>query len=530
MYRTLLTACFAALLALAVLAGGVAWWGSQQSLWQLQRTRLATEVLQDYLRLRAEIYDIFSRMADAVEHPSRVTEVREAEERARILAGLDRVRQAIGREVAFVGTSEDESEELARLADIERGVLYVFGQFRQAKALIAMGRPVEAEAVLDRALREASGNGFRDAVDAAVREEEAEATTAHGRARAALDTVATVSKSSAAGVVLLGAAGLLVLLRRLRAPLDDLESTARAIQAGDLQRRARVGPGGQEFARVALSFNDLVTQVAANRAGLEAARRELEAAVAARTAELGAANAALQRADAARRRFLADISHELRTPITVIRGEAEVTLRGGERSTEEYRTALARIGEQAAHTGRLVDDLLFLARSEEGAPRLQLRAVALDALARQVVAETEGAAAAAQVALRLATEPLEAAVEADPGRMRQVLMILLDNAIRYSEPGGQVEVAVAPTPGGVLLRVTDAGIGIDPDDLPHVFERFFRGGRAVEHGAEGSGLGLPLAKAVVEAHGGRIGIDSVAGRGTSVSVILPAAARLRIVA
>jgi two-component system, OmpR family, sensor kinase len=214
----------------------------------------------------------------------------------------------------------------------------------------------------------------------------------------------------------------------------------------------------------------------------------------------------------------------------VIRGEAEVTLRGGTRPAEEYRTALARIAEQAAHTGRLVDDLLFLARAEEGAPRLQLRAVALDALARQVVAETEGAAASAQLRLRVATEPMDLAVEADPGRMRQVLMILLDNAIRYSEPGGEVEVAVAPTPGGVLVRVTDHGIGIDPDDLPHVFERFFRGGRALERKLEGSGLGLPLAKAVVEAHGGRITVESEPGRGTVVGVVLPAAPRLRVVA
>ncbi len=530
MYRTLLTALFAGILALALVAGTVAWWGSQESRWQLERTRLATEVTQHYLRLRAEIYHVFTRMADAVENPGRVKEVREALERARMLETLDSVRRAIGQEVAFVGVAEDETEELAQLAEIERGVLHVFSQFRDAKALIAAGRESEAEVMLDRALREAIISGFRDTVDAAVREEEEEAAVAHARARVVLDWVSWVSKLSAVLVLIVGLGGLAALLRRLRLPLQELESAARAVQAGDLERRARVGGSGEEFTRVADSFNAMVQQVAASRAMLEAEQRQLEAAVADRTAELAAANAALQRADASRRRFLADISHELRTPITVIRGEAEITLRGEERPAADYRTALLRIAEQAAHTGRLVDDLLFLARAGDGAPRIQLRAVALGALLGQVVSETAAAAEMAGVSLRLSDAAPDTAVEGDAGRLRQVMMILLDNAIRYSEPGEVVEVSLCPAPGGVALRVADQGIGIDPEDLPHVFERFYRGGRAQARQEEGSGLGLPLAKAIVEAHGGRIALDSDPGRGTVASVILPAAQRLRAVA
>ena len=527
MYRTLLVSCFCGLLALASLAAGVAWWGAEQSRWQLERTRLANDVVQHYLRLRADIYSAFTRMAEAVEHPARVTEVREAEERRRILESLDRVRQGIGREVAFLGPGNDEPSELVRLGEIERGLLYVFGQFRQAKALIAMGRAAEAEGVLDRALREAVGNGFRSLVDAGVQEEEEEAAEAQASADRALALVAALSRISAAAVILLGVGGLALLLRRLQAPLRELESAAQAVRAGDFARRADVGRGGHEFARVAASFNAMVHEVAAGRATLEEARRGLEAAVAARTAELAEANAALQQSDQARRRFLADISHELRTPLTVIRGEAEITLRGSERDAAEYRAALSRIAEQSAHTARLVDDLLFLARAQAGTPRLRLGAVSLDGLARRVVEEVGSAAAVAKLRLVVTGPPVEAVVEGDAGRLRQVVMILLDNAIRYSRPGGAVELSLLPGPGQVVLRVADHGIGIDPEDLPHVFDRFYRGSLAQEHVDEGSGLGLPLARAIVEAHAGRIAIESRPGEGTAVSISLPLAARAR---
>ncbi|MBX9699594.1 MAG: HAMP domain-containing histidine kinase [Acetobacteraceae bacterium] len=529
MYRTLLVACFAGLLALAVLAGGVAWWGAEQSRWQLERTRLANEVVQHYLRLRADIYAVFTRMADAVEHPTRVTEVREAEERRRILEALDRVRQGIGREVAFLGPGSDEPEELTRLGEIERGLLYVFGQFRQAKALIAMGRSAEAEQVLDRALSDSVGNGFRSLVDEGVREEEQEAAEAQARAERALALVAILSKVSAGLVLLLGVGGLALLIRRLQAPLRELEAAAQAVRAGDFSRRADVGRGADEFARVAESFNAMVQEVAAGRAAQEQAKRGLEDAVAARTAELADANAALQQSDLARRRFLADISHELRTPLTVIRGEAEVTLRGGERDVAEYRAALARVAEQAAHTARLVDDLLFLARAEAGAPRLRLGAISLDGLVRKVVDETGAAARAAGLRLVVSGVPTDAVIEGDAGRMQQVMMILIDNAIRYSRRGGKVEVALLPGPAAVVLRVADDGIGIDAEDLPHVFDRFFRGDRAQQHTGEGSGLGLPLARSIVEAHRGRIAIESRPGTGTTVSVTLPLASRIRSV-
>lgn len=349
MYRLLLIASHLGLLTLGLGTGTLAWWGSGQALQQLERTRLTADVRQEYQRLRADVQTTFGRMADVVEHPDRVTEVQEAEERRRLVEAARRVRGAIERETRFGGDAADDWAELAWLAEVEYRALQVFDAFREAKASIADGRPAEAEAVLDRALRDAGGDGFRILIETAVNREEAEARDAYASARQTLDTVALLSEFGAGAALLLGVGALLLLLRGLRAPLAELEAAARAVREGDFSRRARVGEHDGDFTRVAASFNAMVSRVAENRADAEEARRTLEAAVAERTVELAAANAALRGADAVRRRFLADISHELRTPLTVIRGEAEIALRGADREGAEYRAALARIAEGAVH-------------------------------------------------------------------------------------------------------------------------------------------------------------------------------------
>lgn len=530
MYRTLLLASFAGLVAFGLGGAGLAWWGVAETRFQHQRTRLAHDVLADLLRLRADAYAIFGRIAQAVEQPHRVMDVREAEERERILAAVTRVRAGIAREVAFVGRQEDEAKELAILAEIEQTILFVFGEFRQAKALIRAGREAEAEALVDRTLAQIGGSGFHDLVDRAIAEEDAEVQAARTEADRVTRLVVTLAQLGAA-IALAGAiAALTLLLRRLQRPVAELVAATEAARAGDYTRRVRIGTRGDEFAQVGERFNAMLEEVGRSRATLEAARRDLEQAVGERTAELAAANAALQQADAVRRRFLADVSHELRTPLTVIRGEAEIALRGAPRGPEAYQETLGRIAEQAAHTATLVDDLLLLARSAAGVSPTRRQAVALEPLVRVTVAQFAPIVAEAGVTLTAEVAAGEPTVEGDPNRLRQVLLILLDNAVRYSEAGGAIRLTLSPSPRGVVLRVADRGMGIDPDDLPHVFERFYRGTQAGHRSVEGSGLGLPVARAIVEQHGGTITIESTPGEGTTACVVLPVARRLRSVA
>jgi signal transduction histidine kinase len=534
MYRSILLASFLGLVLLALAAAGLAMWGASEARFQLRRVELASSVLHEQLDLKADAYAMLRRLSDGITDtlPRGASIPDEAQERAAIQASFDRIRSGIAREIAFSPKRDDEADELLRLADLERGLLFLLAQYRQARTLAELGRMDEGRALFENALRELTGEGFRALFDDAIAEEEQETRDAQAEAEAALRRVTLAGQIGGGAAALLAAVALSILLRRLRRPLVELTEAAQAVAAGDLERRARLEPGRRdEFARVAESFNTMVAEVARGRRGEAEVRRGLEQEVAARTAELAQANAELRRADAVRRHFLADVSHELRTPITVIRGEAEVTLRGEQpRTAQEYREALGRIAEQAVQTARLVDDLLFVARTEAGAARMVMQAVALDALVRRCIADVETLSDAAEVEVALTAAGGEMVVQGDPGRLRQAVVILLDNALRYSEAGAGVQVSLLRSPAGVALRVADRGIGIAEEELPHVFDRFWRGARAAARHAGGSGLGLPLAKAIVQAHGGTIGIESRVGDGTAVTVTLPLADRLRAVA
>jgi len=262
------------------------------------------------------------------------------------------------------------------------------------------------------------------------------------------------------------------------------------------------------------------------------ARQHLEALVSARTGELQSALEALQQVDARRRQLFADISHELRTPTTAIMGEAEITLRGANRAAADYREALTRIVATARQLGGVIDDLLSMARSDIDALALNRRAVDLAEPLGQAIDQARALAHERRVIVH--GPQMEAgalAVMADPQRLRQLLLLLLDNAVHYSHQGGVVELEVLRrTQGGegagegagdCEVRVVDQGIGIAAADLPHVFDRSFRSASAREHRANGSGLGLAIGRALARAHGGDIELESEAGRGTTVRLRLP---------
>jgi len=210
-----------------------------------------------------------------------------------------------------------------------------------------------------------------------------------------------------------------------------------------------------------------------------------------------------------RRQLLADISHELRTPTTAIRGESEVTLRGGNRTVGEYREALGRIVDISRQLGSVINDLLAMARTDMETFSLVrepvvLKQPLLDAL-------SQAAALAGEHDVRLTAEgslPTGLTVFGDAQRLTQLMLLLLDNAIRYSHQGGVVCWRVDVLDDLVALHVEDHGIGIPSDELPQIFERHFRGLEARRHRASGSGLGLPIARALALAHGGTLDIVS----------------------
>ena len=225
------------------------------------------------------------------------------------------------------------------------------------------------------------------------------------------------------------------------------------------------------------------------------------------------------------RRFMADAAHELRTPLSVVRSRAEVALQRA-RSGDEYVEALCAIERETERLGGIVEDLLMLARADAGERPIERRRVFLDDL-------TLDAAESARImadrkAVRLEVDDFEeAAVNGDATLLRQLVLILLDNAIKFTDTGGVVRVGVRPVGTSAMLTVTDTGIGIPPEQLPHVFERFYRGDPSRTRGStnggrsEGVGLGLSIAQWIAQEHGGSIRIDSEAGQGSRVTVLFP---------
>src|SRR5579864_563911 len=230
----------------------------------------------------------------------------------------------------------------------------------------------------------------------------------------------------------------------------------------------------------------------------------------------------LRRAERLRRELTANVSHELRTPLTSIKGFTETLLGGAWADEATCRRFLTIIDAEATRLMTLVDDLTALSRLESRAAPLQLAPVRLDVLAADAVSRMRPQADRHRVALDAA--PAAAiTVTADPNRIMQVLTNLIDNAIHFTPEGGRVEVALRADGGDAVASVSDTGRGIPADDLPRIFDRFYRVDRSRSRGAGGTGLGLAIAKHVVEAHGGRIAVNSRLGRGSVFSFTLPLA-------
>ncbi len=288
------------------------------------------------------------------------------------------------------------------------------------------------------------------------------------------------------GGLLAGALGLLlglILSRNLTAPLRRLAAAARAVADGDLGQQVQV-EGSAEIAEVGQAFNEMTRALAAS--------------------------------EQQRQNMVADIAHELRSPLSVIQGNLQAIL------DDVYpldKAEISRIYDETRLLGRLVDDLRELALADAGQLRLDIRPFALEEVVSATVGSLSLAAEAQQVRLTAELPKDLPPVRADADRVAQVLRNLLLNALRHTPPGGKVTVAAQTQDDMVEISVADTGEGIAAEDLPHVFERFWRADRARSGG--GSGLGLSVAQSLVEAQGGRIWAESVQGVGSVFRFTLP---------
>jgi two-component system OmpR family sensor kinase len=275
--------------------------------------------------------------------------------------------------------------------------------------------------------------------------------------------------------------------RALR-PVEAITLAACRIAAGDLTQRLTVAHSQDEIGRLSATFNDMIAR-------MEASFRQV-------------------------RQFSADASHELRTPLTVMKGETELALRRA-RPAEDYRLVLESNLEEIDRMVRIVDELLFLSRADLGEVRIESLPVRLDALVEDTQRQAAVLGQELDVQVRAGTvEPVT--VRGDELRLRELLLNLVDNAVKYSRPGGKVEIALARAGATARLSVTDYGIGISAEAQARIFDRFYRADDARAHAREGTGLGLAICKWIVEAHHGRIEVQSTVGEGSRFTVVLPA--------
>jgi two-component system, OmpR family, sensor kinase len=287
----------------------------------------------------------------------------------------------------------------------------------------------------------------------------------------------------------------LVVFNPARRRLAALEHAAQRLGEGDLTARAPQA-GGDEIARVAAAFNRMAS-------------------------ELETRDAALRTSDALRRQMMADVSHELKTPLTAMRGYIE-TLRMPEIALDAERRDryFETIDRETRRLERIVKDLLDLARYEHGGVVLQRRLFDIGRLFENVVGRHERDAHTKAVAIRIQVDALADQVVADPDRIEQAIENLVGNALRHTPSGGAITLSAAHADGVATVSVSDSGGGVAPEHLPHVFDRFYKvdASRAAE--STGSGLGLSITKAIVDRHGGTIRVTSEPGR-TTFTILLP---------
>jgi two-component system, OmpR family, sensor kinase len=296
---------------------------------------------------------------------------------------------------------------------------------------------------------------------------------------------------SALGLTVALAGSWLIAGRALR-PVDRMTEAADSIaHSRDLSQRIAMPRHRDEIGRLARTFNMMLTSI--------------------------------QGAYTAQQRFVSDASHELRAPLTAIQANLELLQRHPEMSDADRSEALAEAERESSRLGRLVADLLALARADAGLP-IRHAPVDLDAVVLDAVA-TGRTLARGQVVTLDALEPVQ--VLGDEDRLKQLLLILLDNALKYTPTGGRIEVGLQRAGDEAEVFVRDTGVGISDQDLPHIFERFYRADPARGRDPGGTGLGLPIAQWIAEQHGGRIAITSRPGEGTDATVRLPSAGNER---
>ncbi len=289
-------------------------------------------------------------------------------------------------------------------------------------------------------------------------------------------------------VFVISVVGGFFLAKKSLRPVDEITRTARKITATNLRERIHVNNPEDEIGRLTETLNDMIER-------LEASFEQVQ-------------------------QFSMDASHELRTPLTIMRGEIELALRGNKK-TASYKKTLASLLEEVLRMTSIIEGLILLAKADSGNAKMEKKPTRLDSLVSEIREDADILAEQKKISVSISRLD-EITVMGDPVRLRQLMLNLVDNAIKYTPEGGQVTLSLQRLNGDANFTVEDTGIGIPPRDMKRIFDRFYRVDKSRSRLPDGLGLGLSISKWVAEAHGGRLLAESRIGSGSRFTVILPA--------
>ncbi len=530
MFRRQLSGVLLILAACIVLQGVGAVFALREAERQVVRGRVASDIHQGFLQLLATKQRLRTWVTQ-----HKIGAGGHAEERDDL---LQQMQQGLGelallaQKAAALGLDGRNSEEHTARTDALQVLGYNVHELGQALMQLKT-LPADMPArlgwdTLTEVFDKSEGRDLRELIAQSITRESAAMQRERLAADATLDRIRWLWIGMALTLALLALGATLYFARALRRPMDELVQGAHMLGQGLLKHRVPLNDQ-DEFSDVARSMNAMAAALEKHQQQETEHRQRLETEVRERTSALHEANQSLQQTDTRRRTLLADISHELRTPTTAIRGEAEITLRGSERSAAQYREALQRIVATSRQLGSVIDDLLAMARSDMESLSMVHQRVDMSEPLGDALAQAQALAGERHIQINAqAMAPSTVIVTGDAQRLSQLMLLMLDNAVRYSHPTGCVSLRwwcsdeASPT---MVLEVVDQGIGIPAEELHQVFDRHFRGRMARLHRAAGSGLGLPIAKALAQAHGGSLTLESPAdeatGKGTRVQLCLP---------
>lgn len=515
----------------------------------------ASMELRSWLKLAAFVLIGFAALSSAVLYEMSTnlqSHVHAVHQIARLQAAHADLARSVPRAWLDIETGK-HSSAVSALAELHRAIVVAQGITDElAKSHESLVRPVESDAQQQWAKLRASLTGMVEVAAPVVSRKQLIRPAAGPVAavdQAALENFNAILESSISRAGLIGAQsesslqsaltrlrgitlvvmGLLVVYGlfvfwcidyRIRARARDLSYRILQYINGTFSPSARL-PSSDEFGLIETQIDECAQRVLGEQMKVARAHQKTLRQLEERTTELSNLNEALKVSGRALVRFLTDVSHDLRTPLAIMVGESEVSLRSQSTSVEHYKETLSRMLEQTKYLSALVDQLLYMARSRISAVPLEPDYIDMMELVEIACRDMKTLADRRDVAIDVNVDIDSCIVLGDPVRLREMMLTILDNAVEYSRSGGTITVNMTVQAPGLVITVSDTGIGIPANELSMVFRRFYRAQNAPGANAHGTGIGLAVAKGIIESHRGTIEIESTENRGTLVTLTLP---------